>query len=69
MLKRERENAVSHRNASINKSLSLFKAVDDLNIKVESGEIFGLLGPNGAGKPQLYRCYAQFSNPHLVGQQ
>jgi ABC-2 type transport system ATP-binding protein len=27
-----------------------FKAVDNLNITVESGEIFGLLGPNGAGK-------------------
>lgn len=25
-------------------------AVDDLNISVEDGEIFGLLGPNGAGK-------------------
>jgi ABC-2 type transport system ATP-binding protein len=27
-----------------------FKAVDGLNLSVESGEIFGLLGPNGAGK-------------------
>jgi len=26
------------------------KAVDDLNLCVEEGEIFGLLGPNGAGK-------------------
>jgi ABC-2 type transport system ATP-binding protein len=24
--------------------------VDDLNLKIEEGEIFGLLGPNGAGK-------------------
>ena len=27
-----------------------FKAVDDISIKVENGEIFGFLGPNGAGK-------------------
>jgi ABC-2 type transport system ATP-binding protein len=27
-----------------------FKAVDELNLSVGAGEIFGLLGPNGAGK-------------------
>jgi len=27
-----------------------FRAVDELNLSVETGEIFGLLGPNGAGK-------------------
>ena len=27
-----------------------FRAVDELNLIVEAGEIFGLLGPNGAGK-------------------
>ena len=26
------------------------KAVDEISIKVEDGEIFGFLGPNGAGK-------------------
>ena len=34
----------------LTKAYNSFKAVDDLNIEVESGEIFGLLGPNGAGK-------------------
>src|SRR5580698_4061618 len=27
-----------------------FRAVDELNLSVGVGEIFGLLGPNGAGK-------------------
>ena len=27
-----------------------FRAVDELNLRVGTGEIFGLLGPNGAGK-------------------
>jgi ABC-2 type transport system ATP-binding protein len=27
-----------------------FRAVDELNLEITSGEIFGLLGPNGAGK-------------------
>jgi len=34
----------------LTKAYNSFKAVDDLSITVESGEIFGLLGPNGAGK-------------------
>jgi ABC-2 type transport system ATP-binding protein len=35
---------------NLTKSYNSIKAVDQLNITVESGEIFGLLGPNGAGK-------------------
>jgi ABC-2 type transport system ATP-binding protein len=27
-----------------------FRAVDGLNLRVDTGEVFGLLGPNGAGK-------------------
>lgn len=35
---------------NLTKIYSSIKAVDQLDITVESGEIFGLLGPNGAGK-------------------
>jgi ABC-2 type transport system ATP-binding protein len=34
----------------LTKAYSNLKAVDNLDITVESGEVFGLLGPNGAGK-------------------
>ena len=35
---------------NLTKSYGSFKAVDDLSLTVNRGEIFGLLGPNGAGK-------------------
>jgi ABC-2 type transport system ATP-binding protein len=34
----------------LTKTYNSLRAVDSLDITVESGEIFGLLGPNGAGK-------------------
>ena len=33
-----------------------FKAVDDLDLEVQPGEIFGLLGPNGAGRRRPPGC-------------
>ncbi len=35
---------------NLTKSYGSFKAVDQLNLEINKGEIFGLLGPNGAGK-------------------
>jgi len=34
----------------LTKKYGSFTAVNQLNLKIEKGEIFGLLGPNGAGK-------------------
>lgn len=38
-------------------------ALDGLNIKVNSGEIFSLLGPNGAGKSSLINILTTFYKP------
>ena len=35
---------------NLTKKYNSLVAVDDLNLQIEEGEIFGLLGPNGAGK-------------------
>ena len=34
-------------------------AVDQLNLKIESGEMFGFIGPNGAGKSTTIRFLAR----------
>ena len=43
----------------IHKSFGKHKALDDINIKIKKGSIFGLLGPNGAGKTTLIRIINQ----------
>jgi len=42
----------------ITKKFGDFRAVDNLNLKVEKGEIFGFLGPNGAGKTTTIKMIA-----------
>ena len=39
----------------LNKSYGKFKALDNLNLEIEKGELFGFVGPNGAGKTTTMR--------------
>jgi ABC-2 type transport system ATP-binding protein len=43
-------NDVILRTTGLTKSFRNIKAVDNLNIEIRRGEVFGFLGPNGAGK-------------------
>jgi ABC-2 type transport system ATP-binding protein len=47
----------------ITKKFKDFTAVNDLDLKVDKGEIYGLLGPNGAGKTTIIKMLASISNP------
>ena len=40
------------------KSSNKIKALNNLNLEVKEGEIFGLLGPNGAGKTTFLNILA-----------
>jgi len=48
---------------NLSKSFGEIKAVDNVSIQVESGEIFGLLGPNGAGKTTIIQMVAGLLKP------
>lgn len=42
----------------LTKRFDRYIAVNDLDLQVESGEVYGLIGPNGAGKTTLIRMLA-----------
>ena len=39
------------------------RAVRDISLQVQRGEIFGFLGPNGAGKTTTIRCMLDVLRP------
>jgi len=51
------------RNLSKSYSKGKVKAVDNLNLEVSNGEIFGFLGPNGAGKTTTIKMIVGLLNP------
>lgn len=51
------------RNVSKSYNKGSVKAVDNLSLKVNKGEIFGFLGPNGAGKTTTIKMMVGLLNP------
>lgn len=47
----------------LSKDFGRFTAVDNLNMGVKGGELFGLLGPNGAGKTTTVRMLCTLVEP------
>lgn len=48
---------------NIRKSFGDFRAVNDVNLHIEKGQVFSLLGPSGCGKTTLLRMAAGFEQP------
>jgi ABC-2 type transport system ATP-binding protein len=49
--------------SSLTKKFGEFIAVNELNLRVEEGEIYGLLGPNGAGKTTTIKMLCGLLKP------
>ncbi len=55
------------RTEHLSKHYGRSSALDDLNLTVERGEVFGLLGPNGSGKTTGLRLLLGFLRPSSGG--
>ena len=50
---------------NISKSFGGIKALDQVSLTVDRGEIFGVIGPDGAGKTTLFRIIASLLLPDM----
>jgi ABC-2 type transport system ATP-binding protein len=44
--------------AGLTKSYGRLRAVSDVSLSIQQGELLGLIGPNGSGKTTLFECIA-----------
>ena len=49
--------------SGLNKSYGAVRAVDDVSLHVNRGEICGLIGPNGSGKSTFFDCASGLTKP------
>ncbi|HOI35623.1 MAG TPA: ATP-binding cassette domain-containing protein, partial [Mesotoga infera] len=49
--------------SGIAKEFSGVRVLDDINVEIEKGEIFGIIGENGAGKSTLVKIFSGIYNP------
>lgn len=59
--------------SSLTKKFGKLIAINNLNLRVFSGEIYGLLGPNGAGKTTVIKILCGLLSPisgeaHVFGE-
>ncbi len=62
------------RTQNLTKQFDRHTAVNDVDLEVKAGEVYGLIGPNGAGKTTLIRMLASAEEPttgdiHIAGEQ
>jgi len=50
---------------NVSKHFGGLKAVDQVSMSIDKGQIYGLIGPNGAGKSTLFNCVAGTYAPTL----
>jgi ABC-2 type transport system ATP-binding protein len=51
------------RTENLTKSYGTHRGINDVNLEVEAGEVFGFLGPNGAGKTTTIRTLLDLIRP------
>ena len=54
---------IEHLHKSYGKGSETNEALHDINLTIESGEVFGILGSSGAGKSSLVRCMNLLERP------
>jgi ABC-2 type transport system ATP-binding protein len=54
---------VAIRTEGLTKAYGSFRALDDLDLEVRSGEVFGYIGPNGSGKSTTIRLLLDLLRP------